>query len=183
MGDVRWVALAQVARPHGVRGEVRVKMYNSDSELLPSLPEVMVRQPDGAERTVRLESVRQADAGFLLAKLEGVNDRDAADAFRGAELCARRDAFPALEEGEFYACDLVGARLLGPDSELGMVEDLQSYPSADVLVGRLRGGARCEIPLVEDYIAEIDVALRQVRVTGAALDLVAASAKKSSHAD
>jgi 16S rRNA processing protein RimM len=183
MADVRWVALAEIARPHGVRGEMRVKMYNSDSELLPSLAEVLVRKRDGAERSIRLQSVRGADAGYLLAKLEGVDDRDAAEAFRGAELCARRDAFPALEEGEFYACDLVGARLYGPDGELGIVEDLASYPSADVIVGRLSGGARCEIPLVDDYIDAIDAGARQVRLTSAALDFVAASLKSSSHAD
>ena len=183
MAEVRWVALAEVARPHGVRGEVRVKMYNSDSELLPSLPEVLVRRSDGAEKTIRLQSVRGADAGYLLAKLEGVDDRDTAESFRGAQLCARRDAFPPLDEGEFYACDVVGARLFGPDGELGIVEDLTTYPTADVLVGRLSGGTRCEIPLVEDYIAEIDVAARHVRLTSAALDFVAASLQKSSHAD
>jgi 16S rRNA processing protein RimM len=183
MADIRWVPLAEVARPHGVRGELRVKMYNSDSELLPSLSEVLVRRRDGAERTIRLQSVRGADTGYLLAKLEGVDDRDTAESFRGAELCVRRDAFPPLEEGEFYACDVVGARLYGPDGELGMVEDLASYPTADVLIGRLSGGTRCEIPLVEDYIAEIDTAARQVRLTSAALDFVAASLKTSSHAD
>ena len=183
MTDTRWVALAEVSRPHGVRGEVRVKMYNSDSELLPSLREVLVRRRDGDERSMRLESVRGADTGYLLAKLEGVDDRDAAESFRGAELCVRRDAFPPLEEGEFYACDVVGARLYGPDGELGIVEDLASYPTADVLVGRLSGGMRCEIPLVDDYIAEIDTGARCVRLTSAALDFVAASVQKSPHAD
>ena len=183
MVDVRWVALAEVARPHGVRGEVRVKMYNSDSELLPSLREVLVRRRDGVERSVKLESVRGADTGFLLAKLEGIDDRDAAESFRGAELLVRRDAFPPLEQGEFYACDLVGARLYGPDGELGIVEDLATYPTADVLVGRLSGGVRFEIPLVDDYIDEIDVLARHVRVKSAALDFVAAAVKKSPHAD
>jgi 16S rRNA processing protein RimM len=183
MTDVRWVALAEVARPHGVRGEVRVKMYNSDSELLPSLAEVLMRKQDGAERTIRLESVRGADEGYMLAKLEGVDDRDAADLLRGAQLCVRRDSFPPLEEGEFYACDVVGSRLHGPDGELGIVEDLTSYPTADVLVARLSGGTRCEIPLLDEYIDGIDAEARQVRLKSAALDFVAASLPKSNHAD
>ena len=183
MTDVRWVALAEIARPHGVRGEVRVKMYNSDSELLPTLPAVLVRKADGAEQNIRLQSVRGADAGYVLAKLEGVDDRDAAETLRGAQLCVRRDVFPPLDEGEFYVCDVVGARLYGPDGELGIVEDLASYPTADVLVGRLSGGTRCEIPLIDDYIEEIDVTARQVRLTAGALDFLAASLHKSSHAD
>jgi 16S rRNA processing protein RimM len=183
MNDARWVALAEVARPHGVRGELRVKVYNSDSDLLPSLPEVMVRRADGSERSMRLQSVRGADEGFLLVQLEGVFDRDLAESFRGAQLCARRDAFPPLEDGEFYACDVVGSRLFGPEGELGIVEDLVSYPTADVLVGRLSGGARCEIPLIDDYIEEIDAGARQVRLSHAALDFMAASVEKSTHAD
>jgi 16S rRNA processing protein RimM len=183
MADVRWVALAEVARPHGVRGELRVKVYNSDSELLPSVRDVLVRRADGVERSIRLQSVRGADEGFLLAKLEGVDDRDEAESYRGAQLCVRRDSFPPLEEGEFYACDVVGSRLFGPEGELGIVEDLVSYPTADVLVVRLSGGTRSEIPLIDDYIAEIDSGARQVRLTSAALDFMAASAQKSTHAD
>jgi len=158
-------------------------MYNSDSELLPSMSEVLVRKRDGIEKSIRLLSVRGSDAGYLLARLDGVDDRDTAESFRGAELCVRRDAFPHLDDGEFYVCDVVGSRLFGPDGELGIVEDLASYPTADVLVGRLSGGTRCEIPLVDDYIEEIDVATRHVRLTSAALDFVASSLKKSPHAD
>ena len=29
-----WVPLAEVARPHGVRGELRLKLFNKDSDLL-----------------------------------------------------------------------------------------------------------------------------------------------------
>jgi hypothetical protein len=52
-----------------------------------------------------------------------------------------------------------------------------------VLVGRLSGGTRCEIPLNDEYIDEIDVGARRVRLKSAALDFVAASFQKSSHAD
>ena len=44
-----WVPLAEVARPHGVWGEVRLKVYNADSELLFSQRDVLVRRPNGGE--------------------------------------------------------------------------------------------------------------------------------------
>jgi len=40
----RFVPLAEVTRPHGVWGEVRLKVSNSDSELLLSQTEVLVRR-------------------------------------------------------------------------------------------------------------------------------------------
>lgn len=179
------MALAEVARPHGVRGELRLKVYNSDSDLLPSLREVLVKRPDGSERLMPLASVRGADEGYLLAKLTGVDDRDAADVLRGAQLCVRRDSFPPLDEGEFYACDVIGSRLFGPTGELGIVEDLVTYPTADVIVVRFRGGSKSEIPLLDDYIGEIDVAHGRVVLTSEALDFVAASGQKAKpgHAD
>ena len=35
-----WVPLAEVARPHGVKGEVRLKLFNRDSDVLLDLDEV-----------------------------------------------------------------------------------------------------------------------------------------------
>jgi 16S rRNA processing protein RimM len=172
MSEIRWVELAEVSRPHGVRGELRVKVYNSDSELLPSQPEVRVRHPDGRAAMVALDSVRAASPGYLLVKFRGVDDRDAADAYRGAKLCVPRDAFPPLEPGEVYVCDIVGARVVGPRGELGTVEDLTTYPSADVLVVRLDDGARGEIPLIDDFVASIEPADGQIRLTVAGLDFI-----------
>ena len=135
----RWVPLAEVARPHGVWGEVRLKVYNSDSDLLFSQTEVLVQAPDRKDAMMQLESVRGADTGYLLAKFRGVDGRDAADHLRGAAVCVERDRFPELDEGEFYVCDVIGARLVGPRGgssnghPLGEVADFVSYPSADVL--------------------------------------------------
>ena len=175
--------LAEVSRPHGVRGEVRVKLYNSDSDLIALQREVLMRRQDGSEGMLELESVRGADAGYLLAKIRGVDDRNAADALRGARLSVRRDAFPPPEEGEFYACDVMGARVIGPDGDLGTVEDLATYPSADALVVRLEGGDRGEVPLIEEFVELIDPAAGQVRLHRAGMDFLSGHAVEKPDAD
>jgi 16S rRNA processing protein RimM len=155
--DTRWVPLAEVARPHGVRGEVRLKVYNRDSDLLLELDEVLVRLPEGEEHEVSVDRARRADDAILM-KLHSVDDRDRAEELRGALICARRADFPPLEEGEFYACDVVGARAVLEDGrEIGEISDLRSYPSVDVLVVKANdGGKDWEIPLVESFIVEVD---------------------------
>jgi 16S rRNA processing protein RimM len=159
-GDA-WVPLAEVARPHGVRGELRVRPFNRDSDLLLELDEVLVRFPDGDEQEVSIDGVRRANDAILL-KLHSVDDRDRAIELRGALLCGRRSTFPPLEEGEFYACDVEGARVVlagKGDGELGRVMEMRSYPSVDVLVvAAADGGRPWEVPLVETVVQRVDVA-------------------------
>jgi len=154
----RWVPLAEVARPHGVRGEVRLKLYNERSDLLLALDEVLVRLPGGEEHEVSIDGARRADS-TILVKLHSIDDRNRADELRGAVLCARRTSFPPPENGEFYACDLEGARVVGPDgAELGRVRELRTYPSVHALVVTAAdGGKDWEVPLVEAFVEDIDV--------------------------
>jgi 16S rRNA processing protein RimM len=161
-GDA-WVPLAEIARSHGVRGEIRLRLYNSDSDLLLDQDEVLIRFPDGEEQEVSVDGARRANDAILM-KLYSVDDRDRADELRGAVVCVRREDFPALEEGEFYACDIEGARVVvddgsGEPRELGRVVAMHTYPASDVLeVTAADGGRPWEVPLIEAVVRAVDVA-------------------------
>jgi 16S rRNA processing protein RimM len=153
----RYVPLAEVARPHGVLGELRLTVYNADSDLLLHKPPVRLRLSDGSERDARVTSARENNKA-LLVRLEGVVDRDQAEALRGALVCVARDAFPPLDEGEFYACDVEGAQAkLASGEVVGTVRGLRSYPTCEVLVVERAGGRELEVPLVETFVGSIDV--------------------------
>jgi 16S rRNA processing protein RimM len=154
----RWVPLAEVMRPHGVRGELRLRLFNKDSDLLLDLDEVLVRFPDGEEQEVSVDGARRANEAILL-KLHAVDGREGADELRGARICVRRSDFPALAAGEFYACDVEGARVVvDGGEELGRVTELRSYPTLDVLVVPASDGGRpWEVPLTEAVVKAVDV--------------------------
>jgi 16S rRNA processing protein RimM len=161
----RFVPVAEVARPHGIRGELRLKLYNEGSELLtelargakrsPAVP-LKLRLPSGEERPLVLTSARSSNKA-LLVKFDDVVDCDAAELLRGAVILVPRDAFPPLEEGEFYACDIEGARAMVGAEQVGIVTELHSYPTCDVLVVK-REGDSIEVPLTDTYVASVDVA-------------------------
>ncbi len=157
-----WVPLAEVARPHGVRGELRLRLFHRESDLLLRLDEVLVRFTDGEEQEVSVDGARRANDAILM-KLFSVDDRDRADELRGALVCARRGTFPPLEPGEFYACDVEGARVIVDDGamgseELGRVQELRSYPTVDVLlVQPADGSGAWEVPLVAAVVRGIDL--------------------------
>jgi 16S rRNA processing protein RimM len=162
-----WVPLAEVMRPHGVRGELRLRPFNRDSDLLLDVEEVLVRFPDGDAQEVSVDGARRANEAILI-KLHSVEDRDRADELRGAVLCVRRAQFPELEAGEFYACDVEGARVLvgeGDERELGRVMELRSYPTVDVLVVAASDGGRAwEVPLVDGIVDAVDLGAGVVRL-------------------
>jgi 16S rRNA processing protein RimM len=178
----RYVPVAEIARPHGVHGEVRLKVYNQDSDLLLGLKAVKLKLADGSERDLSIRAARGVNKAILV-KFTGVDDRNAAEALQGAHVTVARDTFPPLGEGEFYACDLEGARaLLSTGEEVGRVAGLASYPTCDVLLididrpagfqsaaaapgtGKKPRQLRIEVPLLEAYVASIDVERGVVRL-------------------
>ncbi len=159
-----WVPVAQVARPHGVQGELRLKVFNTSSDILLGLEEVLVRLADGQEHEVSVERARRADDAVLM-KLFSIDSRDRADELRGAQICVRRRDFPAADDGEFYAVDVVGAEARLDGVVIGTVGEIISYPTVEVMLVK---AADClgnwEIPLTETYIGKIDLAAQTVEV-------------------
>jgi 16S rRNA processing protein RimM len=159
-----WVPLAEVARPHGVRGELRLRLFNKASDVLLEQDEVLVRMPEGEQHEVSVERARRADDAILM-KLYSVDDRDRAAELRGAHVCVRRRDFPPLAEGEFYAVDVVGAEVRLGGERLGEVVEIVSYPTVEALLVRAADGlGDWEIPLTDTYIGKVDVERKVVEV-------------------
>jgi 16S rRNA processing protein RimM len=159
----RWVAVAEIARPHGVRGELRLRVYSSDPALILRRPPIKIRTKDGKEIAGRIVTARPVDKGVLI-DLEGVGDRNAAEAMRGAEILVERSEFAPLDEDEFYACDIEGARVeLVSGEVIGTVTGLGTYPTCDVLLIE-RDGKRLEVPIIPQFVASVDAAAKLVKI-------------------
>jgi 16S rRNA processing protein RimM len=162
-----WVPLAEVMRPHGVKGEVRLRLFNKASDVLLDQDEVLVRLPDGEEHEVSVDAARRADDAILM-KLHSVDDRDRADDLRGALVCVRRRDFPKAEAGEFYAVDVVGSEVRLSGARVGEVAELVSYPAASALLVRADDGESAggdwEVPLTETFVARVDPGERAVEL-------------------
>ena len=153
---MKLVEIGRVSKPHGVRGEMKVRLHWPSSDTLFAVRTVTI-DLDGRRREIRIESAR-GGAGAVLLKLDGVDDRDAAGELRGAGVCVRRDELPALEDGDYYLCDLVGARVVAGASEIGRVIDVVTHPTIDSLVIRAEDGKRLEQPMSPHWVVRVDPA-------------------------
>ena len=140
-GGERRIALAAVAGAHGVKGEIRLKLFSDNIDSLSRHEKLYV---GGVER--RLLSVR--DSGKMaVARFEDVNDRSAAEALRGSLVEVDRVSLPPLEEGEYYHADLIGlAAVDGLGNAVGTVLGVENYGAGDLLEIELEDGKRSLIP-------------------------------------
>jgi 16S rRNA processing protein RimM len=144
------IALAAVAGAHGIKGELRLKLFTDSVENLARHKSVAI---GGVER--KLEGVRAGPAGAI-ARISGVSDRAAAEALRGSLLEVERSALPPLEEGEYYHADLIGLACVDDEGgDLGRVVAVENYGAGDLLEVEKPDGKRSLIPF-KPGIADLD---------------------------
>ena len=135
------IALAAIAGAHGVKGELRLKLFSDGIE---SLSRHETLELGGVER--RLLSIRESGKAAV-ARFEGINDRSAAEVLRGSLIGIDRAALPPLEEGEYYHSDLIGlAAVDGLGSAVGKVSGVENYGAGDLLEIELEDGKSSLIP-------------------------------------
>lgn len=137
----RRIPLAAVAGAHGIKGEVRLKLFSDSSDSLARHSRLYV---GGAER--RLLEVRNAGKGAV-ARFEGIADRTAAEALRGSLVEVDRSALPPLGEGEYYHADLIGIPCVDRDGKpLGSIVAVENFGAGDLLEVEDERGRRSLIP-------------------------------------
>ena len=149
--DDKRIALAAIAGAHGVRGELRLKLFADGIETLKKQKALFVGDDER-----RLLSIR-ANAKGAIARLEGCDSREAAEALRGTLIEIDRDALPPLEDGEYYLDDLLGLSVVDETgTPVGRVVAVENYGASDVVEIERENGKRFMAPLTEAAVPEWD---------------------------
>ena len=135
------IALAAVTGAHGIKGEVRLKLFAESIESLTRHRAVRV-----GERMLTLQSVNPNG----VARFAEITDRSEAEQLRGTLLTIPRSALPPLEEGEYYHADLIGLPCETAGGEpLGSVVAVENFGAGDVLEIEQLDGKRAMVPFRE----------------------------------
>lgn len=158
---MKTIELGFVTRPHGVRGELKVKLHFEQSNALFEVRRVLLAKGDEDPKPYEVAGVRRAGKGVLLT-LAGITTRDAAEAVQGACVRIERSELPALATGEYYLVDVVGCEVLGPAGPLGVVQAVEAHPTVDSLLIATPEGRTLAQPLDDAWIESVSIAERRV---------------------
>lgn len=147
-----FLEVAEVLRPHGLRGAAVVALRSSEPDRLE--PGSVLTDDQGANPLV-VEAARPLKERFVV-HFEGVTTPEAVDAMRGRVLYAP----PIDRAGTLWVDELVGASVVDRDgAPLGRVTAVERNPASDLLV--LEGGrlvpARFVVGDVVDHTVVVDV--------------------------
>lgn len=146
----------EIGKPHGIHGDVYVVCISDDPRRFEAGAELI----HSAGQTLIVESARPHRDRFLV-KFEGVDSREDAEMMRGT-LYVPADDVRELEEGEYWERDLIGCEVFGSDdSRYGEVTAVIPGTAQDLLEVETPAGTRL-VPLVEEFIVEIDPAQRRI---------------------
>jgi 16S rRNA processing protein RimM len=158
----RLVAIGQIGRPHGVRGEVRVTPLTDHPERFERLRECLLWDEARDRRLpCRIRAVRaQGDA--LIVALAGYDSPEAVRALTGWLLAVPESEVLPAPEGHFYPWQLVGCRVLTEDGrEIGSVLRIEGSGAQDLWVVGTAGREHL-VPAVADIVREVDLDGRRI---------------------
>jgi 16S rRNA processing protein RimM len=148
--------IGRIVAPFGVRGQVKLKSETDRPEHVGRrIRTVFV----GSERaSLTITKAFEHKPGLLILSLQGVDTREAADELRGAEVYIRESEAAPLAEGEYFVHQLYQLKVLTVEgAEVGTVRDVMSTGASDILIVARPGQPDALIPVVHDFVAELDI--------------------------
>jgi 16S rRNA processing protein RimM len=159
------IAVARVAKPRGIRGEVVAELLSDFPERFAGLTELIAITPTGTRRRLTLEDSWLHDRRIVL-KFAGYDSPEAARELAGYELSVSAADAVELGEDEFYDWQLEACQVVTIEGrELGQVREVLHTGAAPVLViADEQRGREHLIPLAASICVEIDIAAKVIRV-------------------
>ncbi len=156
MGSDRTITVGRITRPQGLKGEVRVSLFDGSVDVFRALKRVTAVRSGSPPRDLTLEAVR-VHGKSVMATFTEVSDRTSAESMVGFDLEIPEEELPALEPGEFYAYELEGLKVITDTGErLGVLEEVLGMPAHDVYIVR-DGERELLLPATDEVIQEIDL--------------------------
>ncbi len=160
--EVHRTPIGVVRKPHGIKGGLKVTLYSIDLEVLQNLEQLFVNT--GNEwKELTLKNCQGYD-DFAILSFNEIPDRTEAELFRDREIFTLQENMPVLGDGEFYIDDLIDCEVFDENNKsLGKVIEILSPAAHDVLLIQ-QGDSETLIPLVDEWVVEIDIDGRRIHV-------------------
>ncbi len=159
---MRLIPIADIVSAHGIKGGLKVYLYNTDDPLIYNLKSVYAGT-ENDNSLFRISRIKKLDKRFCIINLEGVITRHQAESYRNRKLFITPDMLPPLPENFVYLSLLVGFCVFDQQgSEVGVVEDFINTGAQDVMIVKSISASEFMVPFVDEFIKKIDIERCQI---------------------
>jgi 16S rRNA processing protein RimM len=154
--------MAEIAGVHGIKGQVKLKVFGDDAEALPDYG--ALTDAEGKRGFTITDIVLHGN--IWIAALDGVRDRAAAEKLFGTKLYMTRDKLPKLKKkSTYYHADLIGMAAQYPDGKpMGKVITVANFGAGDLLEIKPPKGNSFYVPFTDSAVPDVDLAAKTVTV-------------------
>ena len=154
MSETEFICVAAIAGAFGVKGEVKLKSFTDIPENCISYGPLLSQ--DG--KVILTPNTHRMVKGGVAVSCPEVTTREQAEALKSTKLYVPRENFPAPEEDEFYASDLVGLEVKSTDGKrIGKIIGVQDFGAGDLLEIKPKEGASFYHPFTLEATPKVDI--------------------------
>ena len=161
-GEPEFLAVGQLRRPHGVRGEVLMSVWTDFPERLLPGKQVFVGE---SYLPLSINSVR-AHGQDVLVSFDAFNNRENVRELRNQVVFVRASELPPLPGDELYLHQLLGLKVIRDEdgTPLGTVAEVIETGANPVLIIRRNGKKDILLPDIDSVVVNIDLEKGEIRV-------------------
>lgn len=156
------VKIGKIAKPHGVRGTLKVLPLTDDKTRYNKLRKTYIQTRHGIKEFDIL-AVRYQDK-FVLLDLVGIETMTEAEGYIGNYIAIEKKDRMPLDENTYYIEDLIGLNVYEEETYLGKLIDVMQPGSNDVYIITLEDGKELLLPAIKSVILEVDIDLGLMKV-------------------
>ena len=163
MNSTDLIAIAKLAKPRGLRGEIVGDVLTDFPERFDDLKRVTIVYPNGETAEIEIEKFWFQKKRIVL-KFVGLDSIEAAETLRGAEICVGETEAVELENDEFFDWELEDCAVETVEGErIGTVREVMRTGGTEILVV---AGETKEylIPFAETICIAVDVEKKLIKV-------------------
>lgn len=150
----KYILLAIIGKPHGLKGEVRVKLFTEDPQAIKAYNYLT----DANLKRFEIETIRPGK-GIAFVKFKGIESRSDAEALVPANTklyVDRQQLADDLGEDEFYQADLVGLKVLNDQrQQIGCLSGVFNFGAGEILEVKLDAGSVTLIPFTKLAVPDV----------------------------
>lgn len=153
-GEPAFLVIGKLLRPHGLRGEILMKVITDFPERLKPGIRVFVGEQ---HRPITVLERRSHNQGLLML-LDGYTSPEAVGELRNQFVYVSTADLPSLPPGEYYHHQLIGLLVFSDDGrELGYLVEILTSQANDVYVIQRSTGPELLLPGIADVVKQIDL--------------------------